>query len=128
MEVLASKTTVHTDIFSSFAAEANACLQAIKVRRDLGLNHVIIEGDSLTVIKKVQSQKRDRSEIEPFIFNIKDEKAVFYDCQFQHVRRIANVAAHNRASEGLKIDKNTYIAPVYVGKGITEAEIDREWR
>ncbi|KAH1056075.1 hypothetical protein J1N35_034140 [Gossypium stocksii] len=57
-----------------------------------------------------------------------NQKQVYYDCQFQHARRIANVAAHNLASEGLKMDKNTYLAPGYAGKGITEAEVDRGWR
>ncbi|KAH1038730.1 hypothetical protein J1N35_040473 [Gossypium stocksii] len=84
-EIIASKTTVHTNIFSSFAAEANACLQAVREGRNMGLNHVIIEGDSLTVIKKAQSPERDRSEIGTFIFDIKAQAADFYECQFQQV-------------------------------------------
>ncbi|KAK5844651.1 hypothetical protein PVK06_000791 [Gossypium arboreum] len=110
-EVIGSRFKVHTNICSSFAAEAIACLQAIQVGHELGLKQVIIEGDSLTVIKKVQNPKRDRSEIGPFIFDIKNQKAGFHKCQFQHINRSANITAHNLASEGLKMGKNTYLAP-----------------
>ncbi|MBA0575744.1 hypothetical protein Golob_006921, partial [Gossypium lobatum] len=46
--ILASKTMVHDNIPSGFAAEATACLQAVTVGRDLGMKSVKIEGDSLT--------------------------------------------------------------------------------
>ncbi|MBA0862449.1 hypothetical protein Goshw_008675, partial [Gossypium schwendimanii] len=64
-DILASKTMVHDNIPSGFAAEAAACLQAVTVGRDLGMKYVKIEGDSLMVIKKAQN--RDKSAIGPYI-------------------------------------------------------------
>ncbi|MBA0809130.1 hypothetical protein Gohar_024805, partial [Gossypium harknessii] len=37
---------------SVFAAEALVCLQTLKLGADLGLREVVVEGDSLTMIKK----------------------------------------------------------------------------
>ncbi|MBA0866669.1 hypothetical protein Goshw_023329, partial [Gossypium schwendimanii] len=37
---------------SVFATEALACLQTLKLGADLGLRKVVVEGDSLTMIKK----------------------------------------------------------------------------
>ncbi|KAK5835013.1 hypothetical protein PVK06_010695 [Gossypium arboreum] len=90
---------------ANFAAEAIARLQAVQVGHELGLKQVIIERDSLTLIKKVQNPKRDRSEIGPFIFDIKNQKAGFHECQFQHINRSPNITTHNLASEGLKMGK-----------------------
>ncbi|MBA0869710.1 hypothetical protein Goshw_002149 [Gossypium schwendimanii] len=46
---------VHENIPLVFAAEAIACVQAVTVGRDLGITHVEIERDCLTIIKKVQN-------------------------------------------------------------------------
>ncbi|KAH1081692.1 hypothetical protein J1N35_021453 [Gossypium stocksii] len=140
--VTESKEQIHTNISSSFAAEAIACLQAVNIGRELGLTHVIIEGDSLTVIKKIQNQNRDRSEIGPFILDIKERRTLFLECQFQHVKRTENAVAHNLASEGLKMDKHTeakhgHATTPLIGTGndtskngqvVTEAEVDRGWK
>lgn len=50
----------------AFSAEAMACLQAISLRLHLGLKKVEIEGDSQTVIQKLQERSEDRSEIRVF--------------------------------------------------------------
>ncbi|MBA0816560.1 hypothetical protein Gohar_001209 [Gossypium harknessii] len=34
--------------------EARACLQAVTVAEELGLQRLVVEGDSLTIVKKVQ--------------------------------------------------------------------------
>ncbi|KAG8498260.1 hypothetical protein CXB51_006817 [Gossypium anomalum] len=107
--VTATKEQIHTNISSSFAAEAIACLQAVTVGRELGLTHVIIEGDSLT---------------------------------FQHVKRTENAEAHNLASEGLKVDRNTEANHGHAttslieagndtsknGQAVTKAEVDWGWQ
>ncbi|MBA0701383.1 hypothetical protein Goari_022293, partial [Gossypium aridum] len=63
---------------------------AVIMGRGLGLKHVEIEGDSLTVIKKVQNTSRDKSAIEPYIQDIKELTTVFYDCKFKHRRSIGD--------------------------------------
>ncbi|MBA0789291.1 hypothetical protein Gotri_000189 [Gossypium trilobum] len=97
---------VHDNIPSKFAVEAVACLQVVTVGRYLGMKYVEIEGDSLTVIKKVKNPNRDKSTIGPYIHDIKEQNATFYECKFQHAKRAANKSAHNLASERLKMGKN----------------------
>ncbi|MBA0877993.1 hypothetical protein Goshw_000411 [Gossypium schwendimanii] len=86
--------------------EAIECLQAVTVGRDLGMKYVEIEGDSLTVTKKVKNPNRDKSAIGPYIHDIKEQNVTFYECKFQHARRAANKSTHNLASERLKMGKN----------------------
>ncbi|MBA0868085.1 hypothetical protein Goshw_008609, partial [Gossypium schwendimanii] len=75
---------------------------AVTVGRYLGMKYVKIEGDSLTVIKKVKNLNRDKSTIGPYIHDNKEHNAAFYECKFQHARQSANKSAHNLASEGVK--------------------------
>ncbi|KAK5819095.1 hypothetical protein PVK06_024054 [Gossypium arboreum] len=109
-DILASNTTVHENIPLVFAVKAIACLQAVIVDRDLGIMHVVIEGYSLTVIKKVQNTKRHKSTIGLYIHDVKN---------------LTNEFAHCLATEGLKMGRNTYLVNGYVGQEITESEIDR---
>ncbi|MBA0655020.1 hypothetical protein Goklo_007543 [Gossypium klotzschianum] len=117
---------VHDNIPSGFAAEATACLQAVTVGRDLGMKYVKIEGDSLTVIKKAQN--RDKSAIGPYIHDVRNLSEVFYECKFQHARRIANESAHCLASEGLKIGKNEYLVYGTAGQDITEVYTENKFQ
>ncbi|KAK5771344.1 hypothetical protein PVK06_047543 [Gossypium arboreum] len=86
---------------SPFAAEALACLQSLKVGRDQGLREVM-EGDSLSVIKKARSENLDRSSIGPYILDIKNEAGKFKEVRFTYVSRSANKSAHSLAKEGFR--------------------------
>ncbi|KAH1074309.1 hypothetical protein J1N35_026637 [Gossypium stocksii] len=125
-DVLATKNTVHKNIPSEFAAEAIACLQAILMGRDLGLKYVKIEGDSLTVIKKVQSTSRDKLVIGSYIQDIKELIKVFHESQFQHARGITNEHAYRLALKGLKMEDNAHLVHRTAGPYITEAKVDRD--
>ncbi|MBA0633776.1 hypothetical protein Godav_024525 [Gossypium davidsonii] len=59
-EVIVSKSVLANRIASSFAVEAFACSQA--VRLGMGVDAVEIEGDTLIVIKKCQSNVEDKGE------------------------------------------------------------------
>ncbi|MBA0568547.1 hypothetical protein Golob_006038, partial [Gossypium lobatum] len=59
--ILSMRAVKNENIPSPFASEALACLQSLKVGRDLGLREVVVEGDSLSVIKKARSENLDRS-------------------------------------------------------------------
>lgn len=48
---------------NAFVAEAVAATQAMTFAADPGFMHVVSEGDSLTVIKKLKSPNEDRSKI-----------------------------------------------------------------
>ncbi|KAK5826375.1 hypothetical protein PVK06_021293 [Gossypium arboreum] len=103
MECNCFKITYHESIPSPFATEEVACTVAMKLCLDLGLRRLRVEGDSLTVIKKVKSSEDDRSEISPYIEDMKKMTKDFQVCTFMHVRRSANGVAHQLASEGLKL-------------------------
>ncbi|KAK5793164.1 hypothetical protein PVK06_034302 [Gossypium arboreum] len=100
-EVIFAKTIFHKNIPSAFAAEAMACLQAIRVGLLQGLRKVKVKGDSRTVIRKLQEKVDDRSEIEVFIQDSKYLSFDFESCVFRFVSREANKVAHLFAKEGL---------------------------
>lgn len=66
-EVLVSGDIIDTRIASPFAVKALACLHALKLCLDLGLNRIEVEGDALSVIKKCQSKLEDILEIGSYI-------------------------------------------------------------
>ncbi|MBA0735132.1 hypothetical protein Gogos_019007 [Gossypium gossypioides] len=52
-------------------AEACACLQGVVFAEEMGFDELIVEGDSMIVIKKLQSPENDRSLIGVIINEIK---------------------------------------------------------
>ncbi|KAK5825744.1 hypothetical protein PVK06_020608 [Gossypium arboreum] len=66
-KVICSKIDFHDNIPSAFVAEAMACLQVLRLGLHLELRKVDIEGDSRTVICKLQEGAEDRLEIEVVI-------------------------------------------------------------
>ncbi|KAK5793316.1 hypothetical protein PVK06_034458 [Gossypium arboreum] len=78
---------------------------------------VIIEGDSLTIIKKCTTKSQDRSHIEAYIHdiqqNINRSRSFFFKCTI----RSANNLAHVITTETLRRKEKTYLemgVPVYV--------------
>lgn len=69
----------HTFVVDPFVAEARACESAILFAMDLGFCHVPIEGDSLTVIKKLRFAVVDRSVLGPIVHDILVNKGYFSD-------------------------------------------------
>ncbi|KAH1046486.1 hypothetical protein J1N35_037270 [Gossypium stocksii] len=83
---------MHTPI--PFAAEAMACLQAVQAGLKFGYRQVVIEGDALNVIRKIQSEEEDRSVISPYIADIKSLSKMFNKCCFNKISRNRNGVAH----------------------------------
>ncbi|MBA0821317.1 hypothetical protein Goarm_018183, partial [Gossypium armourianum] len=52
---------------TSFAVEALTCMQALKLFLDFGFYSIELEGDSLTVLKKMKSTSQDFSLISAYI-------------------------------------------------------------
>lgn len=69
-EILCSRSTLHQGVSSAFAAEALACLAAMEMGKDMGWRDIIVECDSLTVIKKRKEITLDGSEIGAHIAKI----------------------------------------------------------
>ncbi|XP_052481172.1 uncharacterized protein LOC128035466 [Gossypium raimondii] len=114
-KVLISKT-VHTEARSAFAAEALTCLMAIQAGVEMGLRVVTIEGNSMSVIKKCQTDLVDKSEIGAYIRDVQTKKNRFWSIIFIHAHRSANQLAYILAMETLKNREQAYLVgsvPVY---------------
>ncbi|KAA3483188.1 reverse transcriptase [Gossypium australe] len=100
--VIVSKSRLHEKVASAFAAEALACRDAIQLGIDMQKEEVIIEGDSLTVIKKCRNVLPDRSQIGSYIFDIRQKKSDFKAIRFDFISRSVNTLAHMIATKTLK--------------------------
>ncbi|MBA0753655.1 hypothetical protein Gogos_021363 [Gossypium gossypioides] len=93
-------TYPYSHVVDAFVAESRACERAIWFARELGFQHIQIEGDSLAIIKKLQLDSSNKSVLSPIIVDIKQNMGLFVYVTFHHVRRDANEAAHVLAREG----------------------------
>ncbi|KAA3485159.1 reverse transcriptase [Gossypium australe] len=91
-----------TEVADAFVAEARACERAILFAMDMGFQKIILEGDSLTVIKKLRSAKNDRSVIRSIIQNICKIATLVEEVSFSFSPRKGNQAAHTLAMEGYR--------------------------
>lgn len=58
------------NISTPLATEALACLQVIQMCLDLGFRDVVIERDSLAIVKKLHAQNEDGSVISAYIIDV----------------------------------------------------------
>lgn len=70
---------------------------------------VVIDGDTLTTVKKLQANRRDGSIISAYIKDSKSLCLNFRKCVFKHTPRLGNEMAHLLATEGLRREWNTYL-------------------
>ncbi|KAA3469009.1 reverse transcriptase [Gossypium australe] len=98
--VMAACTCPWDNIPDPTTAEARACLQAIDMAEGMGFHEICVEGDSLTVINKINSEMEDRSIISSLIKEIRGRLPKFRVFSFRHIPREANRVAHEMASEG----------------------------
>ncbi|KAL4278726.1 hypothetical protein GQ457_03G026240 [Hibiscus cannabinus] len=98
--VLAARAYSHLNVPNPEVAEALACDQAVLFASSLGFRRVIVEGDSSSIIKKVQSSSLDKSYSFAMIVNIKRRFSDFANITFHHVRRLLNEPAHILAKMG----------------------------
>ncbi|GMI78309.1 hypothetical protein like AT3G09510 [Hibiscus trionum] len=107
-QIMEACTIRHLHVADPFIAEANACLQAVLFMKDLRFRSVIVEGDSLTVIQKVNSSNPDMSILNPIIQEIKTPSRDFDSIQFRFTYRKANGLAYLLAKEGCSLDSTSY--------------------
>ncbi|KAL4385770.1 hypothetical protein GQ457_15G007970 [Hibiscus cannabinus] len=123
--LMASCSIQHKNVADAFMAEALACRQAVWFAKELGFSRVIIEGLSLTVIKKLNSDAVDRSLIYPIVHDIKALSRNFGSISFCFVRRGANKAAHALAHECCSFDGPCYWIEEAPVATMVECELDR---
>ncbi|KAH1074832.1 hypothetical protein J1N35_027160 [Gossypium stocksii] len=69
-QILGACTYSFLDVADTFVAEARACERALIFAQDMGFRRLVLEGDSLTVIKKLNSNIMNRSILSPILQNI----------------------------------------------------------
>lgn len=85
-----------------------ACEQAMILTVNLGFRSVLVETDSLTIVKRLNSLKEDRSVLSPIIKDIKAIKGLFENITFDFVRRSGNLVAHTLERMG-----RNFLTPQY---------------
>jgi ribonuclease HI len=91
---LAACQQLFEEVTSPELAEARAVLHAIVFAREEGFSKIIIGSDCASVIQRLLSKTTDRSLFGPVVADIKKVAVSFISCEFQHVYRDSNVAAH----------------------------------
>lgn len=105
-------------VVDSFFVEARAYEKAIFFARDLGFKQVIFEGDSLTIINRVNSCDKDTSVLRPIIEDIKVWLGRFQNVTLVYVPRTTNEAAHVTVKEGC----NLQISRFWIEKALKMVE------
>lgn len=121
--ILASWAFVHENIPTTFATEALAGVKAIKKGLSMGFQKVILEGDSLSIIKKCLDSEIDGSKISAYIRDIKPFRSQFTDIRFFHVHRSSNQVAHLLAQKALQDGETVYLVgsvPHYIHKLVAD--------
>ncbi|MBA0633651.1 hypothetical protein Godav_024566 [Gossypium davidsonii] len=99
-EVIEAVTYLVEGVDDAFVAEARAYERVLILAKLKGFRRLIVEGDSLTVIKKPIKNEEDRSIIRPIVHNIHRLRQGFDEVSYKFVNRPFNAAAHILAVEG----------------------------
>ncbi|KAL4348171.1 hypothetical protein GQ457_17G014640 [Hibiscus cannabinus] len=94
---------LNLNIFDPKTTEAISTLQALKFATDLGFHKIVLEGESLIVIKKLKSLVEDISILVVAIGETKARLGDFHYSYCSFVPRMANQASHAMANEGWNI-------------------------
>ncbi|MFQ6646022.1 hypothetical protein Gotur_020520 [Gossypium turneri] len=78
---------MHDRVASPFAAEGLFYLLVAQLSIQLGLQHVVIEGDAKSIINKSKRSVRERLEVWAIIDNIHQTKTSFQQLKFAYVPR-----------------------------------------
>ena len=84
--------------------EALAIWQAIKFAIKTSFNCVIIESDSLSVVKAIQDTAESTYHIGNIIDDVKLLSKALKSCEFHHTKREANQVAHTLAHNAIHVD------------------------
>ncbi|XP_042983235.1 uncharacterized protein LOC122312641 [Carya illinoinensis] len=81
--------------------EAAAALRATTLCAELGLTHIVLEGDALNVVQAVQGVEENWSAVGMVIRDVKSLLSRFQEWSIHHVPRELNVIAHTLAKYAL---------------------------
>ncbi|KAK5793106.1 hypothetical protein PVK06_034242 [Gossypium arboreum] len=118
-------TYPYEGVVDAFVAEAKACERAMLFAMDMGFRSILMEGDSLLIIKKLKSDGDDRSILSPISQSIRLLESHFVEVTYHFVPREANRAAHNLALEGRQ--RQTSYFWVDEAPDSVEKVVDEDW-
>ncbi|KAH1064652.1 hypothetical protein J1N35_029639 [Gossypium stocksii] len=99
-EIVGVETYLLENVVNVFVAEARACERALLFAMEMGHRRLILEGDSLSVIKKLRSTGEDKSILRLIINHIQFLETFFDDVHYLFMPRTVNIVAHTLALEG----------------------------
>ncbi|MBA0556135.1 hypothetical protein Golob_026262 [Gossypium lobatum] len=114
---------IYQRVVLAFVAEALACRRATQIGIDMNWEKVIIEGDSLSIIKKCKTSIPDKSKVCAYIHDIHKLLLKYKECIFEYIPRARNSLAHTLAKETM----NNKIV-VYLVGGVPEYAEEQEER
>ena len=81
--------------YSAVEVEALAAATALALVRDLGMQRVILEGDSLIIIKALREEEQFFSPIGLLLEDVRRLSLSFQELLYSHTKREGNSVAHN---------------------------------
>ncbi|MBA0852502.1 hypothetical protein Goshw_006096, partial [Gossypium schwendimanii] len=119
---MAACTYPFENLADPIVAEARACLQVITFMKELLFPEIIVEGDALTIIKKLRSDEKDISIVSFLINEIKEWVNSFILVKFRYIPRQGNDATHLLVEKGRR-----YATPMFwiEAPRVVEAEVER---
>jgi ribonuclease HI len=97
-------------------AEALAVRRALSIAKDHDFVKIVLYSDCLSLIQRISSRSRDRSEIGAMITNINSMASDLESCSFKFSGRKYNVVAHKlaRSAEPLVCKLSIGVIPEYI--------------
>ncbi|KAK5774762.1 hypothetical protein PVK06_042618 [Gossypium arboreum] len=92
----------------------------------MGFRCPVVEGDSLTVIKKLQARVEDKSILRPIIHHIRDLEHYFEKVVYLFIPRSVNDAAYTLAVERRRSQRSGFGVDG-VSASVTRS-MERDWR
>ncbi|GMI87603.1 hypothetical protein like AT4G29090 [Hibiscus trionum] len=125
--ILGAKCSKMECISSCFAAEAYAVVHGLRLAADLGFRHVVVEGDSLSVIEKLKSGLDDRLDISAIVWNAQMLAQNFRTCTFSFIPRNGNFPVHAMAKESFNFSSERVWVEEAPDAVVHLAAEDRRW-
>ena len=94
--LIAASSKVLPSTFSAEVTKALALEDGVLLALELGISHVIVESDALSIIQAINEDVLG-GELGHIMQNIKDISSSFSWCSFQHLNRSGNRVAHELA-------------------------------
>ncbi|KAH1039746.1 hypothetical protein J1N35_041489 [Gossypium stocksii] len=99
-QIISACTYPYEGVANAFIAEAKACERALLFAIEMGFRKIILERDSLSIIKKLKLEGKDKLILRPISQSIQILKGHLDEVTYHFVLREANRAAHNLEIEG----------------------------